>query len=106
VKIDAYRPDVPAETLDRVGRPATVVGNRDGAESATSGATGVELRLSSDAQLMQTVMQGAQDALNIRHDVVARMQAALANGTVGNDAHGLADAILDRLTGTSSQKLP
>jgi flagellar biosynthesis anti-sigma factor FlgM len=106
VKIDAYRTDIPAETLDRVGRPATSVGNRDAAGPAAAQATGDDLRLSDDARLMHTVMQSAQEALNIRQDVVERMRTALANGTVGNDPHALADALLDRLTGPSSQKLP
>jgi len=55
---------------------------------------------------MQTVMQSAQEALKIRPEVVARMRTALENGTVGNDPHALADALLDRLSAASLQKLP
>jgi len=104
VKIDAYRPNVPMEPLDRVGKPATAVGNRDAKGAAATPAASDEVRLSSDARLMQTVMQNAQQALNVRQDVVERMRAALANGKVGNDPHALADALLDRLIGTSPQK--
>ena len=103
MKIDAYRPNVPMEALDRVGKPATAVGNRDAKASATTPAND-EVRLSSDARLMQTVMQNAQQALNVRQDVVERMRAALANGKVGNDPHALADALLDRLISTAPQK--
>ena len=106
MKIDAYRSDIQAEALDRVGRPVSPVGNRDAGASATAPATGDEVRLSSDARLMQNVMQTAQQALNVRQDVVERMRAALASGNVGNDPHALADAILDRLLGASSQKQP
>jgi flagellar biosynthesis anti-sigma factor FlgM len=104
VKIDAYRNNVPLEALDRAGKPAAAVGNRDAKASAPATAANDEVRLSSDARLMQTVMQNAQQALNVRQDVVERMRAALANGKVGNDPHALADALLDRLIGTSPQK--
>jgi len=105
VKIDAYRSEIATEALDRAARPTPPVGKRD-ANAATTPATGDEVRLSSDARLMQTVMQSAQQSLNIRQDVVERMRAALANGQVGNDPHALADAMLDRLIATSSQKQP
>ena len=104
MKIDAYRPNLPMEALDRVGKPATAVGNRDAKGAAATPATTDEVRLSSDARLMQTVMQNAQQALNVRQDVVERMRAALANGKVGNDPHALADALLDRLISNSPQK--
>ena len=106
MKIDAYRSDIPTEALDRVGRPASQVGNKDAAGAAAAPATNDQVRLSSDARLMQNVMQSAQQAMNIRQDVVERMRAALASGKVGNDPHALADAILDRLVGASSQKQP
>ena len=106
VKIDAYRSDIPTEALDRVGRPASQVGNKDAAGAAAAPTTNDQVRLSSDARLMQNVMQSAQQAMNIRQDVVERMRAALASGKVGNDPHALADAILDRLVGASSQKQP
>ena len=107
MKIDAYRSDIPTEALDRVGKPATSAGNRDAKDvTATTSATGDAVRLSSDARLMQTVMQGAQQALNVRQDVVERMRAALANGTIGNDPHALADALLDRLIANSSPRQP
>jgi flagellar biosynthesis anti-sigma factor FlgM len=106
VKIDAYRTDIPTEALDRVGRPASAVGNKDTKASAAAPAAGDQVRLSSDARLMQNVMQTAEQALNVRQDVVERMRAALASGKVGNDPHALADAILDRLMGAVSEKQP
>jgi len=103
VKIDAYRSELSTQVTDRVGRPTNPADNRDGVTDATAvtGSTD-EVHFSSGAQLMQTVMQSAQQALEIRQDLVQRMRAALANGTVGNDPHALADALLDRLTGTST----
>jgi flagellar biosynthesis anti-sigma factor FlgM len=105
VKIDAYRSEIPADALERAGKAATASGKGDSKSSTPAAAGGSdELSLSSDARLMQTVMQSAQQALNIRQDVVERMRAAMANGKVGNDPHALADALLDRLIGPSVQK--
>jgi flagellar biosynthesis anti-sigma factor FlgM len=106
VKIDAYRSNIPTEAPERVGKPATTVGNRDAKEVATGAATGDAVRLSSDARLMQTAMQNTTQTVSVRQDVVERMRAALANGTIGNDPHALADAILDRLLGAPSQEQP
>lgn len=104
MKIDSYRTDIrSAQTLDRVGRPATLAGNADPA-SAAPGPASDEVRLSSDAQLMQTAMQAVQQVPDVRQDVVERMQAALAKGEIGNDPHALADALIDRMLGTESQK--
>jgi flagellar biosynthesis anti-sigma factor FlgM len=106
VKIDSYGTDIrSAPTLDRVGRPATLRGNADPA-GAAPGPAGDEVRLSSDAQLMQAAMTSAQQVPDVRQDVVERMQAALAKGEVGNDPHALADALIDRMLGTDSQKQP
>jgi flagellar biosynthesis anti-sigma factor FlgM len=106
VKIDAYRSEIPADALERVGKPATAAVGKSNSKDSTAAAAGSsdELRLSSDARLMQTVMQNAQQALNVRQDVVERMKAALANGQVGNDPHALADALLDRMIGPAVQK--
>jgi flagellar biosynthesis anti-sigma factor FlgM len=108
VKIDAYRSDISAAAADRVGKPANWVGNRDEKDQSTkpaaTPATGDEVRISSEAMMMQSVMQGAHDALNVRWEVVERMRAAVSKGQVGNDPHALADAILDRLSGTSQEK--
>jgi flagellar biosynthesis anti-sigma factor FlgM len=106
VKIDAYRSDISADALDRTGKTTTAAGRRDSKDSPAVSAGSDELQLSDGARLMQTVMQNAQQALNVRHDVVERMRAALANGQVGNDPQALADAMLDRLIGSSSQKQP
>ena len=65
VKIDAYRVDLNTQATDRVGKPTTAAGNRDGVGGPQSGATD-EIRLSSDAQLMQSVMQSAQQAMEMR----------------------------------------
>jgi flagellar biosynthesis anti-sigma factor FlgM len=102
MKIDAYRSEISTETANGVGRPTTQAGQRDGANSSKPAPSADEVRLSSGAQLMQSVMQSAQQAMEVRPEVVQRMRAALANGTVGNDPHALADAILDRLAALST----
>jgi flagellar biosynthesis anti-sigma factor FlgM len=103
VKIDAYR-NVSQEALDSVARPSSAAGNRATAGSSAAPAASDEVRLSSDARLMQAAMESAQQTPNIRPEVVEKMRAALANGQIGNDPHALADALLDRLTGASAEK--
>jgi flagellar biosynthesis anti-sigma factor FlgM len=104
VKIDSYRSNVSNQPPDRVGGAAAPVGNSDTVGAAPAPATGVDdVRLSSDAQLMQAAMRAVQDVPDVRPDVVERMRAALANGAIGNDPHALADAIIDHLLGTPAK---
>ena len=80
--------------LDGVRPPTAPAANSAAPEGATL-TQGDGLRLSADAELMRTALEQVQGALPIRQDVVERTKAALARGDIGNDAHRLADALID-----------
>ena len=102
MKIDNSASDIRHQTVDGVGRPAAPEGsNKKDAVSAMP-APGDEVRLSTDGQLMQAALQAVKQAPDIRLDVVERMKAAMAKGEVGNDPHALADTLIDRMLGNSS----
>jgi len=100
VKIDSSGSDIRHQALDGVGRPTAPAGRTDSAPPTPAAAD--EVRLSSDGQLMQAALQAAQQTPDIRPDVVERMRAALAKGEIGNDPHALADTLIDRMLGNSS----
>jgi hypothetical protein len=93
-----------SKALDQVDKPAATVPDGDTTDLAAAPAIGDEVRAPSDARVIPAVTWHAQHPPIIRHDVVERMRAALANGEVGNDARALADAILDRLVGAVSPR--
>jgi len=105
MKIDSPGPDIRHQALDGVGRPTAPAGAKDTAASTPPAAVD-EVRLSSDGQLLQAAVQAAQQLPDIRADVVERMRAALAKGEIGNDPHALADTLIDRMLGNSSDKEP
>jgi flagellar biosynthesis anti-sigma factor FlgM len=102
MKIDSPGPDIRHQALDGVGRPTAPAGAKDIAASTPPAAAVDEVRLSSDGQLLQAAVQAAQQLPDIRPDVVERMRAALAKGEIGNDPHALADTLIDRMLGNSS----
>jgi flagellar biosynthesis anti-sigma factor FlgM len=108
VKIDGYGSDTrnQAQAVDRVGRPASAAGNDDTAISASAPAAGDDVRLSSDARLMQAAMRALQQQPDTRAEVVARLRAALANGEIGSDPRALAETLIDRLLEESSSDQP
>ena len=106
MKIDSYGSDIRNQALTRVDGPATSAGKTNTAASTPAAEVGDEVRLSSDAQLIQAATQAAQQTPDVRQDLVERMRAALAKGEVGNDPHALADTLIDHMLGTTSQKLP
>src|SRR5688572_29022403 len=55
------------------------------------------VELSSDAALLNSAAQGAQEATPIRSDKVEAAKKALAEGTLGADAGKLADALIDHM---------
>jgi hypothetical protein len=96
------RSHIASEALDQVDEPAATVPGGDTRDVATAPAIGDAVRRPSDARVIPAATRHAQQSPIVRHDVVERMRAALANGEVGNDADALADAILDRLVGVVS----
>jgi flagellar biosynthesis anti-sigma factor FlgM len=77
-------------------------GASDSKQAADAQATGVQdrMRLSPDAQLLQTALVASTQAPDVRADVVERMRALLAEGKVGHDLARLADALIDNWTKT------
>lgn len=55
------------------------------------------VQVSADARLLGAAVNAAEKAPAIREDVVARAQARLAAGEIGNDPARLADRIIDGL---------
>ena len=104
MKIDNSIQDIRNHALDRVGRPDTPVGKPATAPLVPAAEGRDEVRLSDDAQLMQAALQAVKDTPDVRQDVVDRMRAALANGEIGNDSVALADTLIDRLLGDSSER--
>jgi flagellar biosynthesis anti-sigma factor FlgM len=92
MKIDGYNSGAIQGQADRTDVTAGR-GAREADSSASVG--GDHLRLSGDLQLAQAATAAAQQAPEIRPDVVADMRAQLDAGNIGNDAGRLADALLD-----------
>lgn len=88
--LDSYR-----QIADRVGEPTTSAGDPAAKAPVTPGAPADRVALSGDAQRLQAAIRSAQDAPDIRQDLVERLRADLRAGKVGQDAGSIADAMLD-----------
>src|SRR3954469_4176594 len=67
------------------------------AAKASSSASPDQFSVSADAKLASAAIDAVKQASDIRPEVVARAKALLAEGKIGNDAHRLADALIDSL---------
>ncbi len=94
MKIESSPLDVYRQAADRVGGPASGAGQASG-QPAAAASGGDSVALSGDAQALQQAVRSAQDAPDIRQDLVERLRADLKDGKVGQDAGKLADAIID-----------
>lgn len=65
--------------------------------AARSGAEGDRLNVSTDAQFITEAVRAANQAPDVRRDVVERAKAKLAAGELGSDPFKLADKIIDDL---------
>ena len=95
---DSMRIDNNRANFDRIESART-----DAAQGGTSKAgrtgqagSGDQVSLSSGVQLASTAAIAAASAPDIRHDKVERAKALLDSGKLGNDAHKLADKLIDR----------
>ena len=68
-----------------------------GAGNRSADADRVEV--SSDAKLVAAVLDAVKESPTVRADVVERARRAVEGGTVGADAHRLADRIISSLLG-------
>ena len=100
MKIEGNRPNFDTVQTDRVDSKRGV---NPAAKDATSAAGGTDqVRVSSDVQLASTAIQAANQASDVRPDVVARAKALLADGKIGADPQALADKMIDRALDSDS----
>jgi anti-sigma28 factor (negative regulator of flagellin synthesis) len=91
MKIEGKSPDFD-RPLDRVeSTKAAEVGLRRTKE----GSSGDHIRVSAEAQLAREAVRLAQDASDVRPEVVARAKALLESGDLGASAEALADALIE-----------
>jgi flagellar biosynthesis anti-sigma factor FlgM len=57
--------------------------------------SGDQVTLSAAARLLQAAGESLQSGAPMRHEVVERLRALVADGQLAGDAAGLADAIID-----------
>ena len=96
MRIDGGRPGAETHGTQRVDQSG-VDRTTKGGRHADTGSDSVAL--SSDAQLAATAAQAAAGSPDIRHDKVEAAKKALQAGRVGQDAHALADKIIDSMLG-------
>jgi flagellar biosynthesis anti-sigma factor FlgM len=73
------------KTPDRANKPAVPTAKTDRVE------------VSQDAAFVNTAVQAAHETPAIREDKVAAAKKAIADGTLGQDAGKLADALIDHM---------
>ena len=93
MKIEGNRPNVDPSAAAKVdaGRVASKKGKEAGRGS------GDAVTVSTDVQLAQKAIDSASQSFEVRPEAVARGKALLASGTLGADAHELADTLIQRL---------
>lgn len=96
MKIDGGRPNAEASGTQRVDQAAAERTTRGGRKSDTATDS---VALSADAQLATSAVSAARSAPEIRQDRVEAARKALDAGRVGQDAHALADKMIDSLLG-------
>ena len=67
------------------------------AQNQAKAAKADRVEVSSDATLMNTAVQAANEVPAVRSDKVEAAKKALANGTLGADAGKLAEALIDHM---------
>jgi flagellar biosynthesis anti-sigma factor FlgM len=98
MRIDGQQPPVDADAAGRLESARTAT-DRPGGPAPAKAAGGDRVEVSTDAQLVSTAVQAAQDAPAIRPEAVERGRRALDSGTLGADADRLAQRIVDALLG-------
>jgi len=80
----------------QTGQADRVQGRAD-SRSAGVQAAGDRVEVSADARLLSSAVSAAEQAPEIRQDVVERMRQKLAAGEIGSDPVRLADRLIDSL---------
>ena len=97
MKIQGNNSPLDTTATDAARRASEVEGGSKRVADSKSVAASDRVELSDDAALRSAAIKAANDAPDIRTELVERMREKLAQGKVGNDAHKLADAIIDDL---------
>jgi negative regulator of flagellin synthesis FlgM len=95
MKIQAERPDDLAQA-SQAGTERNRVRNEPTPTNDRSG-TSDRVAVSSDAQLLNSAVKAANDAPEIRADVVAAAKQKLLSGELGADADRLANRMIDHM---------
>jgi len=95
MKIEGTSPNLESVATPQAGRVGTGRGKDARAGSAPEATDRVEV--SGDAALAAAARRAADQAPNIRQDLVERMRAKLEAGEIGNDHERLADRLIDHL---------
>lgn len=99
MKIEGDKPSVPTGATDRLERPADRP--TASAKPVAAAAPADQLKLSPDAQLVQSGVEAAAKLPPVRNELIERMRALLASGELGTNPDVLADAIIDNWLGTT-----
>jgi flagellar biosynthesis anti-sigma factor FlgM len=94
MRIDKNRAELDGVSTRRP--EATESGQAQGTERGGQAASADQVRLSTTAQLVTAATQAANDAPEVRADVVARAKKLMESGELGADPERLAKAIIDR----------
>ena len=82
--------------LDRVEGKAADRANKPAATAKAEAKTD-RVEVSKDAELMNNAVQAAHETPAMREDKIAAAKKAIADGTLGQDAGKLADALIDHM---------
>jgi flagellar biosynthesis anti-sigma factor FlgM len=99
MKIDGHGPNSPGSANEAQSTQANerVQSSRAELPGRAPEASGDRVKVSDDARLLNTAVQAAERAPEIRQDVVERARQKLADGEVGTNPYRLADRIIDSL---------
>src|SRR3954451_22784297 len=95
MKIDGNRPGLDHAALQRLDKAAAASTKQATTSTVKSGDT---VQVSADATLANDAVKAANDAPDVRVDLVEKMRALLASGDLGKDAGAIADSLIDGIT--------
>ncbi len=97
MKIEGNRPNLESVAAQRADRVTIGRGKTPAGVSSAQGTDRVQV--SDSAALAASARRAADQAPDIRRDLVEKMRAKLAAGEVGSDAERLADRMIDHMLG-------
>jgi flagellar biosynthesis anti-sigma factor FlgM len=98
MKIEGTRPNLESVAAQRTDRTGT--GRVKDAPAGVPEQGTDRVQVSQDAALAAAAKRAADQAPDLRQDLVERMRAKLAAGEIGTDPERLADRLIDHLLGS------